>query len=687
MAPQRKPTTCQICLCDCGLYAVVEDGKVLAVEGDPENPQSRGGMCVKGAASPRIVNAPDRLTRPLRRRPGGGFEEIGWDRALGEIAEKLRDLREREGPESLCLHYGRSTRFIDRAFFAAFGRLYGTPNVTGVWSLCVGSKLVAYEETFGPPLFPWCDFPNANAIVLWGTNPRESRMHRYFRVYDDLREARRRGAKLVVVDPRAPALAREANLHLALNPGTDAHLALALLRILLDEGWHDAAIVAAHTEGFEELREAVSSVDVEAAARVTGVASGAMREFARILGTLKPCSFDRREGTIHLRNGTQVNRALAILCAVTGNVDVPGGLTFNFTGPWKASLGIQGNVRAKPFWAEEFPLAVDATGQLPLRALGGEWPVLRALFCLGANPATTLPGTAETVKALRALELLVVDDLFLTETAELAHYVLPGASFFEKGELEVGPFKRGDWVKVTAPVVPPAGEARPEWRVMAELAARLGHPELAAFQDEDEVARRVFLDSGRPELDPTELRKGKLLAPLTHGTLLREGFRTQSGKIQLLARRFERLGYPPLPVPEDACPTSKAFPWRLVTGARVMAYNHSQHRNIPELRKLCPEPLAEISEEIARRIGAMEGDAIRVETAWGSMELPATVVAGMNPNTVGVPHGWTGAQNVNRILSPACFDPISATPAYKAVPCRVRRVGDSRPAGLKVRAL
>ena len=673
MSTVRKPTTCQMCLCDCGLMAVVEDDRVVGVEGDPGNPQSRGGMCVRGVASPGLQNAPDRVLRPLRRTPGGDFEEIGWEQALGEIAGRLGELRERHGPASLCLHYGRSTRFIDRAFVAAFARLFGTRNVTGVWSLCVGAKVLGYEETFGPPLMPWCDFPNARLIVLWGTNPAASRMHRYFRVWHDILAAQRSGAKLVVVDPRAHATARAADVHLPLNPGTDLHLALALLRILADEGWWDEAFLAAHAEGVGELREHLRGVDVAAAGTATGLGVERIRALARDMGEIRPAAIDRREGTIHQTTGTQLNRALSLLSAVTGNVDVPGGLTFNPVGPWKAELGVPMGGLPKPFWAEAFPLSLDATGELPGAILGAASPPIRGLICVAANPASGLPETETTLRALRSLDLLVVNDLFLTETARQADYVLPGATFFEKGEFETGPFKRGQWVKVTEPVVSPRGEARAEWRVLAELAARLGHTQLQGFENEDQVMRRVFDDSGRPDLDPRELRQGRLLEPVRHGALLRDGFHTASGKIRLRGTRFAALGYAAFPAAEDGCPTSPEYPLRLVTGARVSAFTHSQHRNLPTLRRLCPGPEAEISCEVAESHGVRDGDLLRIETAWGGLEMPVRVVAGMNPVTVSIPHGWAGPHNANRLLGLASRDPVSATPAYKAVPCRVAR--------------
>jgi len=210
--------------------------------------------------------------------------------------------------------------------------------------------------------------------------------------------------------------------------------------------------------------------------------------------------------------------------------------------------------------------------------------------------------------------------------------------------------------------------------VMADLAARLGHPELQAFADEDAVMRRVFADSGRPELDPAALRRGRLLAPVRHGDLRRDGFRTPSGKVRLQAHRLAGLGLPAFPVAEDACPTSDRYPLRLITGARVNAFTHSQHRNLPTLRRLCPEPRAEIAPELAQRLGVAEAQLLRIETEWGALELPAQVVAGMNPETVSIPHGWPGPHNANRLLGSQRRDPASATPAYKGVPCSVAAV-------------
>ena len=180
-----------------------------------------------------------------------------------------------------------------------------------------------------------------------------------------------------------------------------------------------------------------------------------------------------------------------------------------------------------------------------------------------------------------------------------------------------------------------------------------------------------FHDSGKPELDPVALRTGLNLGPMTSGAVLDGGFSTPSGKIEIYSEWFEQNGYAPLPVAEDTCSCTDAYPYRLITGARHDAFDHSQHRNIPELRKLCPHPEAEIPAEIASRLKLESGDFIKVKTEWGRMSIRSNIVHGMNPNTVSIPHGWPGSDNVNYLVGDTLRDIIAGTPAYKAVPCNV----------------
>jgi anaerobic selenocysteine-containing dehydrogenase len=671
----QKPTVCQVCGCNCGLLATLEGGRINKVEGDPENPQNRGGLCVKGKLSTRVLYAPDRITEPLIRQRGRrGFIPIGWDDALAEIAGRLHRIKEEYGPEALAVYRGRSGRFIDRTFAGAFARLYGTPNVTGVWTFCVGPKVIGYRATFGAPEFPMCDFRQAKLILLWGTNPASTRMHRYFGLPADIRAAVKRGAELVIIDPRHHRFAREATLHLPVTPGTDTYLILSLVKILVHRGWVDRQYVEAHTSGYDRLCRSLEDVDLAEAARKTGVSVESMENLARKLATVKPASIDRREGAIHVANGTQVNRALAILTAVTGNADVPGGLTFNPLPSWDSSLGIQGRVDAPSLWTGPFPLAADGSQTLTRAILEGRPYPVKAMISIAGNPVSSFPHTARTVAALRKLDFLVVDDLFMTETAREADLVLPGATFYEKGEFYSDPLKVGQWIQTTEPLVSPIGQARPEWRFMARLAELMDFPELSGFADEDQILTRVFRDSGRFDLDPASMRRGMLLSPMNYGTLLEKGFNTPSGKIELYSSLLSQNGYPPLPAAEDVCRCDAQYPYRLITGSRVEAFDHSQHRNVPELLKLCPAPTAEIPPRIADDLGLSEGDVAAIETKWGRVTMKVAVVEGMNATAVSIPHGWPGESNANRLIGDEVRDSVAGTPAYKAIPCRVVRV-------------
>ena len=642
--------------------------------GDPHTPHNKGRLCIKGKLSPRILYAPDRLKTPMiRRKDGTGFNSAGWEDAIDKIAEKLQKIKASHGPESLAVYVGRSCRFIDRSFINAFARLFGTPNVTGVWSLCVGPKIVGYQAVFGPKLIARCDFPNAKLILLWGTNPAVSKMHRYFELPNDIRAAMKKGAELVVIDPRRHRFAKEANLHLPITPGTDTLLVFALIKTLIERGWVDEAYLQSHTVGYEQLCEAIKGVDLKKVCEKTGVGLETITGLAEKLWTVKPVSIDRREGVIHQPNGTQFNHALAILTAITGNADISGGLRFTPYDSWNTDLGIKRKVEIPAIWRERYPLSPDGAQTIPeARPEKRPYPI-KALITIGGNPVAALPDTRRTLAALKSLEFLAVNDLFMTETARLADVVLPGVTFYEKGEFHNEPNKPVPWMQTTEPLVNPIAEARPEWRFMAQLAARMGWKSLSEFSDEDEILNRIFRDSGRNDLDPAAMRHGIPQESPPSGRLLNEGFNTPSGKIELYSSRFEQMGYPPLPVSRDVCTGNDSYPYRLVTGSRMGPFNHSQHRNIPELLKRCPFPVAEISPKIAVAAGLTGGESARIETEWGSLKIQLKIVEGMNPVTISIPHGWDGIRNANYLTGDVDRDPVCGTPAYKAIPCRIQK--------------
>jgi thiosulfate reductase/polysulfide reductase chain A len=270
MSADTVRTFCQICRAECGMIAHVERGRVVRVEGDPDDQWSRGRLCVKGRNAPQILYAEDRLLHPLiRERKNGALQRASWDEAIGFIAGKMETMKERYGPEALVFYHGTTAKILDEAVMRRLAKLYGTPNVTGTWSVCVGPKVLAYNNTFGRPPMPWCDLKNAHYIVLWGANPPVTHLHRYHGISSDIIAARKNGARLAVVDPRRTPLAAKADIYLQIRPGTDLALALAMIQHIITNDLYDKEFVAAYTHGFAELAERVAPYTAQQGSRIS----------------------------------------------------------------------------------------------------------------------------------------------------------------------------------------------------------------------------------------------------------------------------------------------------------------------------------------------------------------------------------------------------------------------------------
>ncbi len=661
-------TFCQICRAECGMIVHLEDGRLVRVEGDPEDQWSRGKLCVKGRNAPQILYAKDRLRYPLLRRDRSeGFQRVSWQTAIDFIAEKMEAMKAQYGPQALVFYEGTTARILDEMVLRRLARLYGTPNVTGTWSVCVGPKILAYNNTFGRPPMPWCDLNNARYIILWGANPSVTHLHRYHGISADIMAARKRGAKLAVIDPRLTPIAARADLHLQLRPGTDLAVALSMIHHIIKNELYEKDFVATYTVGFEELAEHITPYTPHWAERITDVPAETIEEVATGFALTRPASLDRRQGVQHSHNATQTLRALAILLAITGNVDVRGGLMLT---PYRRlkSLSLPEELPrpSKTFWSDKFPLARDASAYLPEAILSEEPYALRGLIVIEGNPMSCFPNTGKVLRALRKLDLLVVHELFMNDTAQLADVVLPACTFLEKGEISVQSLRRDYAVRTRLPAVEPLYEALPEWKFFSLLGQRLGYDKFFPFTSDEDLIKTV-LERARWTRDEPAL-------PTTPGRVLEEDFTTPTGKIELFSRALQEQGYDPLPTAPLDWPEDAAYPHYLISGARVPHFYHSQHRNIPALRKANPEPLAEISQTLATEIGVTDGEEVRIETRVGASFFKVKVSEGMHPRTVSIPHGWPGALNANWLIDDLSYDPLAAAPSYRDTRCRVEKV-------------
>jgi anaerobic selenocysteine-containing dehydrogenase len=660
-------TFCQICRAECGMIVHLEDGKVVRVQGDPEDPWSRGRLCVKGRNAYRILYAKDRILHPiLRDGKGGPLRRVSWEEAVDFIACKLESIKGEYGPEALVFYRGTTAKVVDGAVLNRLATLYGTPNVTGTWAVCVGPKMLAYDHTFGRPSMPWCDLRNARYIILWGASPNVTHMHRYLGISADIKAARRQGAKLVVIDPRRLAIANQADNYLQIRPGTDLALALAMIHHIIRGRLCDQAFVEAHTLGFDKLAEHVAPYTPQWAERITDIPASTIEEVATSFAVTKPASLDRRQGVQHCRQATQTLRAMAILMAITGNVDVEGGLMLTPDRSLKR-LPVPDDLPtpAPTFWQERFPLARDGGSLLPEVVLNESPYPVRALVVIEGNPVSCFANTGKVRRALAGLDLVVVHDLFMTDSTEFADVVLPACTFLEKGEISVQSLKGDHSVRTRLPVVEPRGEALPEWKWLSLLGRRLGYEEFFPFDTDEQAIDAVLSQAGWTDHEPA--------TPTIHGRVLDAGFTTPSGKIELYSRSLEEIGADPLPTAPIEWLEDDAYPCSLITGARVPQFYHSQHRNVPPLRKAHPEPLAEMSPALAAQLGLRDSQQATIETHVGSATFKVKISEAIHPRTVSIPHGWAGPHNANWLVDDVACDPLAGTPPFRDMRCRVKK--------------
>lgn len=675
---------CPLCEAHCALRISLSDGRVVDVSGNPSDPDTGGFVCPKGKALLELQNAPDRLRFPLVRAANGELVPVEWDRALEEIATRISIMCERYGPQSVAIHVGRAgvaSHFID--YVHLFTYLLGSPNFSHAGSHCYMAKVIANSLTFGTHVMP--HLAKSRCVVLWGHNPSASCPA----LVPRLRKALRAGTKLIVVDPVRTPLAREADLHLQLRPGTDGALALALLNVLIDEGLYDSEFVSRWVLGFDALAERCREYAPEKASKITWVPPDDIRKAAAIYAGYGPSVIAPGVAVELNTGGVQALRAIAALQALSGNVDIPGGAVLRPRSPL-ASLGIKRVApKAVPaVGAKEFPLfaSLTANAQANLYASaileGIPYPV-RGLLIHGSNPLLTWPGgPSQVLKAFKRLDLLVVMDHFLTPTARLAHVVLPAATCFEHDDLYDRFSFSGEPRLVYSRAVVESPKVLSDWEVFRRLASLLLPSGSFPWPDErSAIAFRLGpLGVGVDDLERLACDPGGI--SYSHPgwrTYERNGFRTPSGRVEILSERVAGVGQDPLPAhvepgesPSATPELAREFPLVLSTGARHIAYVHSRGRNLPSLRRLLPEPVVEVHPAVAAARGLTAGRRARVVTPRGSVEATVWTTPNVHERVIRLLHGWEES-NVNLLSdygSPA-YDAISGFPAWRALLARL----------------
>jgi len=670
----------------------VEDGKIVKVRGLPEDPRTKGALCPKGLAATQFIYAPDRLKYPLQRvgeRGEGKWSRITWDKALDIIVTKLKQIEAKHGAEAISVFKGQAPDWGDSFQYPQrFMNVLGSPNLCTPGSVCHYPRVLAALSTYGVKTSP--DYENAKCIILWATNPPGANEGglRIGQIID----AWENGAKLIVVNPILTSTAAKADIWVKIRPGTDCALALAMLNVIINEDLHDKDFVDKWTDGFDKLRQHVQQYPPEEVAKITSIPATTIREIARTYAKNKPACFYDGNATDQRINSVQTARAFCILRAITGNLDIPGGdlipNTLNFT---DLKLADRMPKEVKP--ACDYPLMFQYR-QLPLppvidTILSDKPYPIKAMIVQGGNPAVILANSSRTRKALTSLEILVVMDLFMTRTAELADIVLPAATSFERTGLTGYPAMRSDFVLLQQKVIEPIDEAWPDWKFWFEIGKKMGYQEEFPWQDVEEAIDEQLKPSGltvaqlkqKPVFLPKHYKKFEGKGKFSISTGIGSS-NLPSGKVQLYSEVLEGYGYQPLPAyiepPESPVSTPellKDYPLTAICWPRSV-YVHSQHRNLPWLRNLDPDPLVRISPDDAQKRGIGDGDEVVAQSPRGSIRVKAKITMRVPPNTVAFTWGWGEAvpdADLNKLTDNVTRDPIAGSTSNNLFLCQVQK--------------
>lgn len=713
-----KHGICGICFHSPGCGVVVhfdEDNKIERLEPDPTVPVGNI-LCPIAASVTEIVYDDRRLKHPLKRVGAKGthtFEKISWDEAFDIIVQKLNALKAEFGPETVGIYAGTGT--YERAFKDIFqlkgSEIYlaanvlfpfGSPNTFGVGAPCYTALgVLAPKLTMGClHIDMFSDVDNSDLIIVWGTDPSTSTPPEMF---ERIKTAAQEGAEIIVIDPRRTRAAQLAGSEwLPIRPGSDGALALGLSHVLIRDNLYDKEFAQNWTLGFDEFADYVKAFTPDYVSALTGIDAKRIETLAERIAEAEGASYIMYTGLEYTKSGVQNIRAVMVLWALAGQLDVEGGRCFlrreNFI-PLHRDHQVETPGYDRSIGKDKFPVYSHFCGGephaslLPKAIIDGDPYKIRSLIVLGASLLTSWPNPAVWREALNALDFLVTIDLQLTEDAAYADLVLPATTAFEQESY----CYYGHSLRLREQMIAPVGEARPNYFILVELARRLGYGHLypqtpkeilevvmqgSGFTVEDLMkADKHVVNNGRKKMEYRKWEKGLLRSDG------KPGFETPSGKFEIKSTVLEKYGYPGLPRYEESIETPISNPalyekYPLILGTGPFKPDmKSCLRAIPSFMEKYPYPVVEISETDAEARRIKMGDLVVIKTARGSVTMRAFVTDNIMSGFVYAPvggggplgtEGWKSA-NVNCLTDLEQFDEISGFPVYKTLLCEVKK--------------
>ena len=673
-AIEHIPTVCPYCGCGCGIYLVVKDGKIVGMEPWKDHPVCEGKNCQKGRNAYAFSYSDQRLQRPLIKK-NGAFQEASWEDTLGLIAEKLQDV---DADTVGFLNSGKCTN-EDLYVIQKFARVVKkTNNMDNASRFCHSTTVPALISTVGSGVMPTSttSIEQADCIFVIGTNLQET----YPIIARRVIRAKRKGAGVIVVDPRRTITARNlADLYLQIYPATDNALVNGMMKIIVDEGLEDKEFIDQRTKGFDELRNYLTTLDLKEIEKITDIPIDMIKEAALTYAKAQKACILYNAGIAQHGAGIENIRALADLALLTGNYGKPGtgvnplrghanGEGFGDMGP--LPVFYPGFQKVNEETAKHFEAIWEVKGlpSTPGMTYMDMVEKCKVLYVVGANPMLSAPDTNSVRKALEGKDLLVVQDIFMTETAEMADIVLPAATFAEKDGTITGVDRR---VQITNKAVEPVGDARPDWMIFCELAKMMGFEDKFSFSGPAEIFEeirtcvpqyrgityeRLGSTRGIQWPCPTEGHPGTEV-------MFVEKFPTPDGLGHFQVAEYR----PPLELPDEEYPY-------IFTNGRVVFHFHSgtMTRRTKRLNDELKHGFAEISSQDAQDLTIEDGEEIILKSRRGEIKTFARITDHIKKGLVFVP--WHFSECAPNVLTGPCAGPPSKMPEFKFCAVKIEKV-------------
>ena len=680
---QYTPTTCPYCGCGCGFNLVSVDGKLEGVEPWKRNPVNEGKLCPKGNFSYEFVHRDDRLTTPLIKE-GGEFREASWDEALDLVASKLTELKE-TNPESLAfLSSARCTNEENYLMQKLVRTVVGTHNIDHCARLCHGPTVAGLAQTFGSGAMTNSikSIEFADVIFIIGSNTLEQHPLMWRRIL----QAKARGAKLIVANPRFTPSAKKADLYIPFKSGTDVALMNAMMNVIISEGLEDKDFIEKRTKNFEELKEVVKNYPLDKVAEITEASPDLIKEAAIMYAKAENAAIVYSMGITQHTTGTDNVMSTSNLAMITGNIGRPG----TGVNPLRGQNNVQGacDMGALPVSYPGYQKVIEEEiagkmrtawgcgdlnckpGITVIEMMNGAYDGdIKGMYIMGENPMVSDPDISHVSAGLENLDFLVVQDIFMTETAALADVVLPATSWAEKDGTFTSTERRVQYIRkaVDAP-----GEARADWEIISDIATRMGS-DLFNYNSPQEIFEEVrtvtpqYAGMNKERLSKPEALHWPCPDETHPGTpiLWGEQFATADGLGVLMPIEF--IAAAELPDEE--------YPFTLTTG-RILFHWHtgSMTRRSATLDREVPTGYVEINTEDAAELGIKNKEMIRVRTRRGVIEIAARVTPDIMKGIIFVPFHFVECA-ANTLTQSFALDPAAKMPEFKVSAASLEKMG------------